>query len=231
MSKVQQYIDAARSRNSRKHFNFVSEPGMNSAFVRQRGLYNATGAPAAGAGPSANVKKSRPYIVIVSSASGATVSDFEILGANENYNNTGFTAGGSLVIGSVTISSGIPGISYKYFLQQTQQSPFTVGQTYISCSSPTAQIQQAFTVITTDANGIKVEIPIVPAIDPYQQQDGVLVNEEEYSVDGGTKLKISALLANAVVTFRFYPSSNVNIGRELANQGTVSQYGNPGVIR
>lgn len=230
MSKVQQYIDAARAKAQGKNYNFVSEPGMNSAFVRQRGLYNASG-NGAGAGPGAPVKKSRPYIVIVSSASGAAVTDFEILGANDYVNNSGFTAAGNLVIGSVTIYSGIPSISYRYFLYQTQQSPFTVGQTYISCSSPTAQVQQAFTVITTDSNGIKVEIPIVPAIDPYQQQDGVIVNEDEYSVDGGTKLKIASLLATAVVTFRFYPSSNVNIGRELANQGSVSAYGNPGVIR
>jgi hypothetical protein len=228
MSNVQKYIDEARQKAQRKRYPFVSEPGMNQAFVRQRGLYSATGS---GAGPGANVKKSRPYIVIVSSASGAAVTDFEILGANDYLNNSGFNAAGSLVIGSVTIYSGIPNVNYRYFLYQTQQSPFTVGQTYIACTNQTAQVQEAFTVITTDSNGIKVEIPIVPAIDPYQQQTGVIVNEDEYSVDGGTKLKIATLLANAVVTFRFYPSVNVNVGRQLTDQSSVSTYGNPGTIR
>lgn len=219
---VQQYIDSAR-KGSSAHLNFVNEPGMNN-FVRQRGLYNTTG-------PAANVKKSRPYIVWVSSASGAAVSDFDILGANEYLNNSGMTAGGSLVIGSITIYSGIPNVSYRDFLYQCQQNPFTVGQTYIYCASPAAQIQEVFTVKTKDANGLQVIIPITPTVDPYQQQTTAVVNEDEYSIDGNTKLTISNVLANAVIKFQFYPSVNVNPGRLLDGQTATSGYGNPNVIR
>lgn len=225
MNKVQQYINNARSKKSNQHFNFVKEPGMNSAFVRQKGLYNASGSGASGG------KKSRPYIVIVSSASGANVDNFIILGANQYVNNAGFTAAGSLVLGSVTIYSGIPNISYREFLYQSQTSPFSVGQTYISCTNVTAQVQQVFTITTKDANGIKVDIPIVPTVDPYQQQLSIIVNEDEYSVDGQTTLTIASLLAGAVVTFQFYPSVNVNLGRKLDGTSETSDYGNPGTIR
>ena len=220
MNKVNQYINRARQ-NSGNKLNFVSEP---MGFVRQPGLYNTTG-------PASPVKKSRPYIVWVSSASGAAVNDFDILGANEYINNAGMTAAGSLVIGSITIYSGVPNVSYRDFLYQTQSNPFTVGQTYIFCSSPTAQVQQLFTVKTKDANGLQVIIPISPTVDPYQQQSSAIVSEDEYSIDGNTKLTISSILANAVVMFKFYPSVNVNPGRLLDGQQSTAAYGNPQTIR
>lgn len=228
MNKVQQYIANARNKKAGQHYNFVKEPGMNSSFVRQKGLYNASGS---GAAAPAGTKKSRPYIVIVSSASGANVDNFIILGANTYVNNSGFTAAGSLVLGSVTIYSGIPNVSYRDFLYQSMNSPFSVGQTYISCTNVNAQVQQVFTITTKDANGIKVDIPIVPTVDPYQQQLSIIVNEDEYSVDGQTTLTIASLLAGAVVTFQFYPSVNVNIGRKLDAEGDVSSYANPNTIR
>lgn len=227
MSRVQSYIDQARANKARAHYNFVKEPGMNSSFVRQKGLYNATG----DATSTGSAKKSRPYIVIVSSASGANIDNFVILGANQYVNNSGFNAAGSLVLGLVTIYSGIPNISYREFLYQSQTSPFSVGQTYISCTNVSAQVQQVFTITTKDSNGIKVDIPIVPTVDPYQQQLTIIVNEDEYSVDGMTTLTIASLLAGAVVTFQFYPSTNVNIGRKLDQTNDVSTYANPNTIR
>lgn len=223
-SKVSKYIADARSgKVGSRYHNFVNEPGQNRAFVRQPGLYNQTG-------PGNPVKKSRPYIVWVSSASGADVTDFDILGANEYINNAGMTAAGSLVIGSITIYSGIPNVSYRDFLYQSQQNPFTVGQTYIY-SSNTSQIQEVFTVKTKDATGVQVTIPITPTVDPYQQQTTSVVNEDEYSIDGNTKLTISTVLANAVIKFQFYQTTKVNPGNLLDGQGQTSQYANPGVIR
>jgi len=224
MNKVQQYINRARGNSSNQHLNFVND---QKSFIMQPNLY----ANGAGAGPAAPVKKSMPYAVVVSSASGSAVTDFDVLGAYEYINNSGFTAAGSLVIGSITISSAIPGVSYRELLYQTQNNPFMVGQTYLACSSPTAQVLEVFTIITKDANGTQVRIPIVPAVDPYQQQDGVNVVEQEYNIDGFTKLTFARILANAVVTIRFYPSVKINPANPLAGKPDTAAYGNPGVIR
>ena len=59
-------------------------------------FFNANGVGA----PSAPT--SQPYIVTITSTSGAAVSDFEVLGSYENINTAGFTGGGNLVIGSIS---------------------------------------------------------------------------------------------------------------------------------
>ncbi len=222
MSRVQDYINRARSKASGQHLNFV---GSKQNFVQQPNLY------ATGAGSTAPVKKSMPYVVVVSSASGAAVSNFDVLGSYQYINDAGMTAGGSLVVGSITLSSGIPGVSYRDLLYQAQNNPFTVGQTYLACSSPTAQLLETFTIVTRDANGTAVSIPIVPRYDPYQQQSGVLIVEQEYSIDGFTKLTFANILPTAVLTISWYPSININPARELTDANVVRGYADPSIIR
>lgn len=221
---MRSYIEQAKSGAGRTHLNFVDDPKMN--FVNQPNLYaNGAGAPASG------VKKSMPYAVTVTSVSGSAVADFDVLGSYEYINNAGFTAGGDLVIGSITISSAIPGVTYRDLLYQAQNNPFTVGQTYLSCSNAAAQVQNPFTIVTKDANGTTVTIPIVPAVDPYQQISTILVVEQEYRIDGFTKLRFSQIEANAVLTIRWYPSDNINPARALSGQAAGRAFGNPGIIR
>lgn len=224
MSIVSKYLNKARRDASNAHLNFVDDR-MN--FVNQPNLY-ANGAAAA---PASSAKKSQPYAVVVSSASGASVQNFDVLGAYQYINNSGFTAGGDLVIGSITISSAIPGVTYRELLYQSMNNPFTIGLTYLQCSSPAAQVNEVFTISTKDANGTEVKIPIVPNIDPYQQQNNINVVEQEYRIDGYTKLTFANILPNAVLTIRWFPADNINPARALSGQPAGRAFGNPNVIR
>lgn len=215
------YIEQAKKSTGSQHLNFVD----SRRFVQQPNMYaNGAGAPASG------VKKSMPYSVNIVSVSGVAVNDFDILGSYEYVTNSGFTAGGNLVIGSITISSGIPGVTYRELLYQTQNNPFTVGLTYLT-SSNTLQLQEVFTIITKDSNGTAVTIPIVPAFDPYQQLQTVNIVNQEYRIDGFTKLRFASIGANTSLNVRFYPSDNLNPARALSGQNTGKQFGDPEVIR
>jgi hypothetical protein len=219
-NSMRQYIESAKNNN--RHLNFVD----TKRFVNQPNMYaNGAGAPASG------MKKSMPYSILITSVSASNVPDFDVLGAYEYVSNAGFTAAGSLVIGSITISSQIPGVSYRELLYQSITNPFTVGQTYLSCANNAAQVQEAFTIITKDANGTAVTIPIVPATDPYQQVTTIITVEQEYRIDGFTKLRFSNILANAALNVRWYPSDNLNPARALSGQAVGKQFGDPGIIR
>lgn len=229
-SRNQRYIQAAHRRVNEEHLNFVDD---SLYFAPQDQMFYADGAGAPAAAPAAPVKKSMPYIITVSSASGAAVSNFNVLGYSLYYNTPAatFTAAGNLTIGSITLSSGVPNSSYRDLLNQSQSSPFTAGLTYIVATTPSTQALQAFTINTFDANGTLMSIPIIPVIDPYQQQTNMTVTEQEYRVDGMTYLTFSSIAANAVFSIYIYPSDNLNTARSLANMGPIRQYGNPGVIR
>ena len=173
---------------------------------------------------------SQPYIVTITSTSGASVSNFEVLGSYEFINNAGFTAGGDLVIGSVTISSGIANITYREMLYQFMNNPYSVGLTYIQ-SATTGQVLETLSLNTRDANGNEAQKSLVPTIDPYQQQSDIIAMKYPYRIDGFTKIIIRNVLANATVKLYFYPADNINLARGLAGRPVSKQFGNPGIVR
>lgn len=211
--------------------NFVDDyhvSGFGNNFVGQPRYMMATGDQ--GAPP---VKPSQSYSVIISSASAASVSNFDVFGASTYLNNAQvtFNANGDLVIGAVTISSNTSNVTYRDLLQQSAWQPFTVGQTYIQCSSPTSQILVPYTITTKDANGTLIQLAGKPKKDPYQQQPDALIDPTVYSIDGLSKITFSQILPFAVVSLDFYPQSNINTGRLLNGQVPGKDYGNPGIIR
>src|SRR5210317_740075 len=152
MSNIRQYL--AEAQNA-AHESFSSADGfMDDVSFTGDEFFNANGvgAPAA--------PTSQPYIITVTSTSGAAVSDFEVLGSYENINNSGFTAGGNLVIGSITISSGISNITYREMLYQFMQNPFSVGLTYLQ-SATANQVLETLAVNTRDANGNEAQKTLV----------------------------------------------------------------------
>lgn len=181
-------------------------------------------------GMGASAPTSQPYIVTVTSTSGSAVSNFELLGSYQFINDAGFTGGGDLVIGSITISSGIAGITYREMLYQFMNNPYSVGLTYVQ-SATANQILETISVNTRDANGNEAQKTLVPTIDPYQQQSTVLAMKYAYRIDGFTKLIVRQILANATVKLYFYPSDNINLARGLAGQNVSRQYGNPGIVK
>lgn len=223
---VKKYLENARNR---AHNSFVGADGFidDVAFAGDD-FFNANGNGGDVGGGSAPT--SQPYIVTVTSTSGTAVPNFEILGSYEYINNTGFQANGDLVIGSITISSGISGITYREMLYQFMNNPFSVGLTYMQ-SATAGQILETLSVNTKDANGNTAQKTLVPTIDPYQQQSTVLAMKYGYKIDGFTKLIIRQVLANATIKINMYPSDNINLARGLAGNNVGKQFGNPGIVK
>jgi len=175
-----------------------------------------------------SAQTSQPYIIDITSTSGSAVSSFEVLGSYQYINNAGFTAGGNLVIGSVTISSGITDINYREMLYQFMNNPYSVGLTYIQ-SATANQVLETLSVNTKDANGNLAQKTLVPTIDPYQQQTTIIAMKYAYRIDGFTKIIIRQILANATVKLYFYPADNINLARALGGQSVSKQFGSPSV--
>lgn len=222
MSNLRKYLADAQNA---AHESFANMDGFADDF----GFGGDEFFGAAGMG-AASAPTSQPYIVTITSTSGAAVSNFEVLGSYEFINNSGFTAGGDLVIGSITISSGIANITYREMLYQFMNQPFSVGLTYLQ-SATSNQVLETLSLNTRDSNGNEAQKSLVPTIDPYQQQSDIVAMKYPYRIDGFTKLIIRQVLANATLKLYFYPSDNINLARGLAGRGVSKQYGNPGIVR
>jgi len=225
MSNVKKYLQQAQ-RNANESFSNADGFIDDDLSFTGDDFFQANGNPNAGG----SAPTSQPYVVDITSTSGSAVSNFEVLGSFEYLQNAGFTAGGDLVIGSITISSGISGITYREMLYQFMNNPFSVGLTYVQ-SATSNQILETVSINTKDANGNTAQKTLVPTIDPYQQQSTVLAMKYAYRIDGFTKLIIRNVLANATVKLYFYPSDNINLARGLAGQNVSRQFGNPGIVK
>jgi len=183
---------------------------------------------AAGDNPYASITQSQPYIVQVTSTSGADVNNFDILGSYQYLNNSGFTNSGNLVIGAVTVSSGISNVTYQEMLWQFQNNVFSVGLTYMQ-STVASQVLSTVSVNTRDANGNIAQKSLIPIIDPYQQQTNIVAMKTPFRIDGFTKLVIQTVTANSTTKFYFYPADNVNLARALGGKAVSKQFASPGV--
>lgn len=222
MANIGKYLADARA-NANENFS-----NMSGGFVDDA---NFTGDDFFGAnGGGVSAPTSQPYIITVTSTSGSAVSNFAVLGSYEFINNAGFTAGGDLVIGSITISSGISGVTYREMLYQFMQNPYSVGLTYLQ-SATANQVLETLAVNTRDANGNEAQKTLVPTIDPYQQQSTIIAMRYGYRIDGFTKIKISSVLANATLKLYFYPSDNINLARGLSGRPVSEAFGNPGIVK
>jgi hypothetical protein len=226
---VNQYLNDARNASSQK---FANADGNFDNTMSAGAFANASGyANASGAQSNRKAPTSMPYVINVTSTSGAAVQDFAILGANTYvYGGTGTWVNGSLVVGSITISSGTPGVTYQQMLAQFQQQPFTCGLTYYK-SATTNQVDQVVQIVQKDATGMESKMPIVPTTDPYQFQSGIIVMENQYNVDGWTSLVIASVLANATITFQLYQSEKINLARGLEANSVQAGYSNPGIVK
>jgi hypothetical protein len=222
MSNVRKYLASAQNRAMESFANADGFIDDDLSFTGDDFFRNAEGM--GGSAPT-----SQPYIVDVTSTSGSAVSNFEVLGSYQYINNAGFQPNGDLVIGSITISSGISDVSYREMLYQFMNQPYSVGLTYIQ-SATANQILETVSVNTKDANGNLAQKTLSPIIDPYQQQSTVVAMKYAYRIDGFTKLIIRQVLANATVKLYFFPADNINISRALAGQSVARQFGNPNVI-
>lgn len=225
MSYIKKYLNEARNFANERYMNATGFEYMNDA---DGNFFGADAAPAApAAAPTQDMRTSQPYIITVSNASATSVSNFDVLGAFQYINNTGFS-NGSLTIGNVTIESAISNVTYQEFLYQSMNSPFSVGLTYIeSVSGSSSQVTQTLTLNTRDANGNQALKTLVPTLDPYQQQSGIIALNQLYDIDGFTKLTISTVLPSVVFRIHFYPKANLNIARGLRGGEVAAGFGSP----
>lgn len=221
MSNVRKYLANAQ-RNAMESFSNADGFIDNDLSFTGDDFFNAEGM---GGG---NVQTSQPYILDITSTSGSAVSNFEVLGSYQYINNAGFQTNGDLVIGSITISSGISDVNYREMLYQFMNNPYSVGLTYIQ-SATANQVLQTLAVNTRDANGNLAQKTLVPTIDPYQLQTTIIAMKYAYRIDGFTKITIAQVLANATVSLYFYPADNINLARALGGQPVSRQFGTPPV--
>jgi len=221
MSNVRKYLANAQ-RNAMESFSNADGFIDNDLSFTGDDFFNAEGM---GGG---NVQTSQPYILDITSTSGSAVSNFEVLGSYQYINNAGFQTNGDLVIGSITISSGISDVNYREMLYQFMNNPYSVGLTYIQ-SATANQVLETISVNTRDANGNLAQKTLVPTIDPYQQQTTIIAMKYAYRIDGFTKIIIRQVLANATVKLYFYPADNINLARALGGQSVSRQFGTPPV--
>ena len=221
MSNVRKYLANAQ-RNAMESFSNADGFIDNDLSFTGDDFFNAEGAM------GGNVQTSQPYILDITSTSGSAVSNFEVLGSYQYINNAGFQTNGDLVIGSITISSGISDVNYREMLYQFMNNPYSVGLTYIQ-SATANQVLETLSVNTKDANGNLAQKTLVPTIDPYQQQTTIIAMKYAYRIDGFTKIIIRQVLANATVKLYFYPADNINLARALGGQSVSRQFGTPPV--
>lgn len=222
MSNVRKYLASAQKNAMESFANADGFIDQDLSFTGDDFFRNAEGM-------GQTAQTSQPYIVNITSASGSAVSNFEILGSYQYINNAGFQTNGDLVIGSITISSGIPDVTYREMLYQFMNQPYSVGLTYIQ-SATANQILETISINTKDANGNLAQKTLVPTIDPYQQQTNIVAMKYAYRIDGFTKLIIRQILANATVKVYFYPADNINLAIALGGQSVAKQFGNPNVV-
>jgi hypothetical protein len=221
MSNVRKYLANAQ-RNAMESFSNADGFIDNDLSFTGEDFFNAGGM---GGG---NVQTSQPYIIDITSTSGSAVSNFEVLGSYQYINNAGFQTNGDLVIGSITISSGISDVNYREMLYQFMNNPYSVGLTYIQ-SATANQVLETISVNTRDSNGNLAQKTLVPTIDPYQQQTNIIAMKYAYRIDGFTKLILRQVLANATVKLYFYPADNINLARALGGNSVSRQFGTPPV--
>jgi hypothetical protein len=220
---IRRYLADAQ-RNA--HESYVNADGFfddDLSFTASEDFMNQEGAPMSAAAPT-----SQPYIVTITNT-GSAVSSFDVLGSFEIL-GTGNFVGGNLVNGAVTVSSGIPNVTYQQMLYQFQTTPFSVGLTYIQ-SSNANQLLEVISVNTRDANGNLAQKPLIPTVDPYQQQTTVLAMRQGYRIDGYTKLIIAQILASATVKLYLYPSDNINVARSLGGRPASREFSSPGIVK
>ena len=107
---IKSYLSDAQNR---AHESFANADGFfddDLSFTAGEDFFGADG----GAMGAPSAPSSQPYIITVTNT-GAAVSNFDILGSYEYINNAGFS-NGSLTIGSVTIASAIPSVTYQQML-------------------------------------------------------------------------------------------------------------------
>jgi len=152
---------------------------------------------------------SLPFTIEVANYTEEVKKDVSIFGSFSKISrseNSYFNKDNSFVCNDVLISSLTPNISYAEILYYIANNPVGIGLNYIrSLEGDKGQITAEFKIRTKDATGNVAQKTILPSIDPYQQQNDVLSNNQKFRIDGFTEFIISELQPKTTVVYQFYP--------------------------
>lgn len=211
----------------------AANPNFRNAVgpINQPGV--ASGKPAGwNANGGSGMPTTRPYGILVTNASASAVSNFDVLGAAQylsgNYGGGTWSASGNFTLNGVTISSAIPGISYQQFLQNTQSAPFKICAVYCNViSGSNSQASDIYSITTTSPEGILTTEPIIPLINPLQQQGQVTVLNTEYNINSLAKITWATIYASVTFRYLLYPAVVVDPAAALNQQKVQQNYGAP----
>ena len=175
---------------------------------------------------------SQPYIVNVYNSLTTNINGVTILGAYAGLSGATLSPRWGNAVG-ISITMGITGVSYAEFLYQSMNKPFVVGLTYYQANgtSASSQILETLTLIQKDVNGNVSQKTLVPTIDPYQQQSGVVAIKFSYKIDGFTSIVIASVITATTAKLYFYPAETSSVARTLTGRKVVSGYGNPNIVK
>ena len=173
---------------------------------------------------------SQPYIIVVTCGTN-NLQNVEILNASATQYNNNAQVG-------VTLTSGIPSISYQQLLGAIAgPHAFEVGQLRLVATNTvasTAQIQvlEVVTISSKELDGNQAVRPFIPVLDSYQYSQTQTDIWYNFYVNGLTSITIANLYANTVLKVMLYPSRKLNTFKALkTNQGGAIQLGNPNTNR
>ena len=159
------------------------------------------------------VKKSRPYVIEVINTNEESIKDVSIFNSYANLKsneNRHFDKDNNLVSSGVLIKSLNPNISYVEMLSYITNNPFSVGIFYIMVLDGNInQILANIKIKCQDANGNETSKTIVPILDPYQCQNNVLCNYQEFRIDGFTEFVITELQPKTSIIYQIYPKTEI----------------------
>ncbi len=182
--------------------------------------YEAAGAPGANAQnlQNYNSSTSRPYIIQIANAN---LVDTDITLWN-SFSNRGIANNGNPA--GITISSGMPGVTYAEMLAESETKNFQCGMVYMKVLAGSNGILDAAITLTTGAStGQKSTDPLTPDLDPNQTLTNVLVFYCDFKINGFTNWVVT-MPPSTTVRYKFYNTTTVDAGRALSNNPAVKGY-------
>lgn len=170
---------------------------------------------------SSEALASLPFTINIANSTTDDVTGVTILNANgalfgaTNFGNDA----------AITITMDSDDVTYTEFLQSIFSEPFKVGQMYLQSSNANQPFKR-FTITYKESTGRVVKTPITPALDPMQNQNGVVIVRHKFPVNAWTSIT-TTILASATLTMRLYPSIQLDISRTLSGQSVEKGYSRP----
>jgi hypothetical protein len=208
---------------------FRNYAGRHASGAKQ--LANATGFAAGGDGGNM-FNGAAQYILQVSNASAAAVTNFDVLGAAQylfgNYGGGTWDNAGNFTLNGVTISSVFTQVSYQQILSATTTQPFTVGAIYLQSTAGSAsQVTDIFTLTSQAPGGQLYSEPIAPILNPMQFQTSVTYSDTSFNVTSLTKLTWNQIYASSVFQIRLYPAQVIDPAQSLNNNAVKQNFTRP----